>query len=140
MADMQLELPILLGCAWQNENSSHVVLFANHLQIGNRIGNRIPQNSMKHRIPLLMIDSAWGYISHQIHYRGQRSNALRWAGINIAAMFLGIFVAAYRFDKKPEVIMVLAIGRTIVDYWCCWDFYFPYRQDFGKATEVKAGA
>jgi hypothetical protein len=94
-------------------------------------------DSFKYLGFLLVIDSVWGYISHQIHYRGQKSNALRWAGINFIAVTLAVIVAAYRFDSKPEVLMIVAICRSIVDYWWCYNFYFPYKED-DRATQEQA--
>jgi hypothetical protein len=80
---------------------------------------------------LLVIDSVWGYISHLIHYRGQKSNALRWAGINFSAVIVAVLIAAYPFNWKTEVLALVAIARTVIDYRLCWSFYFPYMDDEG---------
>jgi hypothetical protein len=74
---------------------------------------------------LLVSDMVWGFISHQIHFPGQKSHSVRWSKINVCIGVLAVLVVAFPFQKKPFVLMVLAIARTIADYWFCWDFYFP---------------
>lgn len=75
---------------------------------------------------LLLVDMVWGFISHTIHFPGQKSHVRRWSAINLGAIVLAILVVTYAFQPKTIVLMVIAIVRTIVDYWLCWDFYFPY--------------
>jgi len=50
---------------------------------------------------------------------------LAWSAINLGAIALAILVVAYPFMSKTIVLMALAILRSILDYWLCWDFYFP---------------
>lgn len=81
---------------------------------------------------VLLIDMIWGSISHQIHFPGKKSHVRKWAGINIAAGFVAFLIVIFRFEQKPLGLMAVAIVRTIVDYWLCWDFYFP-----GQDNEAK---
>lgn len=82
---------------------------------------------------LLCIDMVWAVISHQIHFPGKKSHAVRWSVINVAALLLAILIIAYPFQAKPLVLMVVAVLRSIADYVICWDFYFPPR-----STELPA--
>jgi len=74
---------------------------------------------------LLAVDMLWGGISHLIHFRGQKSHVARWSAINIGAGLLGYMVCSFPFQGKPWALMVIAIFRTILDYWLCSAFYFP---------------
>ncbi len=74
---------------------------------------------------LLGIDMLWALISHQIHFPGKKSHAVRWSAINLAAIVIAILVATCPFQQKPILLMVVAIVRSIVDYGLGWDFYFP---------------
>jgi hypothetical protein len=71
----------------------------------------------------------WGFVSHQIHFPGEESHVGRWSAINIGALVLAILIVAFPFQLKIWVLMVVAILRSIVDYWRCWDFYFPIPVD-----------
>jgi hypothetical protein len=74
---------------------------------------------------LLTIDMIWGFISHLIHFPGQKSHVRRWSAINLTAIVIAILIVTYAFQPKTVVLMVLAIVRSIVDYSLCWPFYFP---------------
>jgi hypothetical protein len=74
---------------------------------------------------LLFADSLWGFISHQIHFPGQKSHVRRWSAINLAAIVMAILIVDYSFQHKLLMLMMIAIVRSIVDYAFCWDFYFP---------------
>lgn len=74
---------------------------------------------------LLVVDMLWGFVSHQIHFPGQKSHVRKWSAINLVAIVIAILLVAYPFNPKTIVLMVIAIMRSIVDYWFCWDFYFP---------------
>ncbi len=74
---------------------------------------------------LLSVDMLWGVISHTIHFPGQKSHVRRWSAINLFAILIAILVVTFPFQPKIIVLMVITIVRTIVDYWLCWDFYFP---------------
>jgi len=77
---------------------------------------------------LLCVDMLWGFISHQIHFRGEKSHVVKWSKINLVALFLAILVVAYPFQAKQTVLMVVAFVRSVADYWFCWDFYFPRKE------------
>jgi hypothetical protein len=74
---------------------------------------------------VLLVDMIWGYISHQIHFPGKKSHVRRWAAINIGAGFTAFLIVTFPWNQKPWGLMAVAILRTVVDYWLCWDFYFP---------------
>lgn len=74
---------------------------------------------------LLLVDMLWGFISHQIHFPGQKSHVRKWSAVNLVAMALAVPIVAYPFMSKTIVLMALATLRSIVDYWLCWEFYFP---------------
>lgn len=74
---------------------------------------------------VLLIDMLWGFISHQIHFPNQKSHVVKWAAINLVAGMAALGVVAFPFKMKSTVLMAVAITRSIVDYWLCWDFYFP---------------
>jgi hypothetical protein len=76
---------------------------------------------------LLSVDMFWSYVSHQIHFRKQKSHALVWSQINMAAIVIAILIVAFACQHKTILLMVVAVLRTIVDYWKGWDFYFPRR-------------
>jgi hypothetical protein len=67
----------------------------------------------------------WGFISHEIHFPGEKSHVRKWSAINLIAIALAVAVVAYPFMIKTYLLMVLAILRSIIDYLFCWDFYFP---------------
>jgi len=77
---------------------------------------------------LLLVDMLWGFISHQIHFPGQKSHVRMWSAINLVAIVIAILVVDYPFQHKSIVLMVVAILRSIVDYGFCWDFYFPRQE------------
>ena len=74
---------------------------------------------------LLATDMAWAFVSHQIHFRGKKSHAHRWSTINLVAMAAAFLAVELPFNSEPLVLMVIAVLRSIVDYWLCWEFYFP---------------
>jgi len=74
---------------------------------------------------LLFVDMLWGFVSHQIHFPGQKSHVRRWSAINLVAILIAILIVDFPFQHKLILLMVVAIVRTIVDYSLCWPFYFP---------------
>jgi hypothetical protein len=74
---------------------------------------------------LLFVDMLWALIAHQIHFRDQKSHALKWSAINVVAIFVATLIVAYPFQSKATVLMAVAIFRSIADYWICRDFYVP---------------
>lgn len=85
---------------------------------------------------LLFGDTVWGFVSHQIHFKGKDSHVVGWAVVNISAILIAILVITFPFDHKPFVLMTVAIIRSVVDYWRGWDFYFPD----GVLSQVSVGA
>ena len=81
---------------------------------------------------LLLTDVIWGWVSHLIHSRGKESHSMKWALINLVAIFVGILVVEFPFNSKPWVLMSIAIGRSIADYWLGYGFYFAI--DKGSAA------
>jgi len=74
---------------------------------------------------LLLVDMFWGFISHQIHFPGQKSHVRKWSAVNLSVMLPAILIVTFPFAHKASVLMVVAILRSVVDYWFCWEFYFP---------------
>lgn len=74
---------------------------------------------------LLGLDMIWAFISHQIHFPGTRSHAVKWSVINVVAALFAILVITYPFQYKLLVLMVIAVFRSVADYLLCWSFYFP---------------
>jgi len=74
---------------------------------------------------VLLIDILWGFVAHEIHSPGKKSHVRKWATINAIAGAAAFFVVLYQFDHKPLALMAVAVLRSGVDYWLCWEFYFP---------------
>jgi hypothetical protein len=72
---------------------------------------------------LLFVDMLWALGSHWIHFRDKKSYSLRWSAINVIAMIVAFGVIKCNFG--PRSLMIVAVLRTIADYWICRDFYFP---------------
>lgn len=74
---------------------------------------------------LLGIDTAWGAVSHRVHFAGTKSHALGWSSINACAVALA--AVAVHFGGRCEMVWLLtiAVARTAIDYAWGWDFYFP---------------
>lgn len=74
---------------------------------------------------VFVLDIVWGGISHLIHFRGAKSHAISWSVINIIAIVLMLGVLTFPFSPKPPVLTVIAVLRTLADYWNGRNFYFP---------------
>ncbi|MGB9334469.1 MAG: hypothetical protein WCB14_05640 [Candidatus Acidiferrales bacterium] len=74
---------------------------------------------------LLVVDMAWGFVSHQIHFPSRKSHVIRWSVINLFAIVAAVLIVLFPFNLKSIALMMVAIVRSIVDYWFCWNFYFP---------------
>jgi hypothetical protein len=72
---------------------------------------------------LLFVDVVWGWICHLIHYVGGKSTVLRWVAVNI--VFIGAGVLIWRAFHETWLLGILAVFRSIADYWSGWEFYFP---------------
>ena len=84
-------------------------------------------------IVLLLGDSVWAFITHGIHYREWKNSPWKWIVINVVTVaLLSAVLFSNIFDSGSLKIWVLAIivlARTFVDYWWCWEFYFPKETD-----------
>lgn len=89
---------------------------------------------------LLFTDMVWAFISHQIHFPGRKSHAVKWSAINITSIVVAILVVAFPFQSKILVLMVIAVVRSLVDYWLCWNFYFPTPEQASLAETNREGA
>lgn len=77
---------------------------------------------------LLAVDMLWALVSHWIHYSQDKPSVFSWSAINAAAIVLGLFVGFTQYYSptvKSWLLLVIAIGRTALDYWFYWQFYFP---------------
>jgi hypothetical protein len=75
---------------------------------------------------LLAVDMIWGIISHRIHFRGGKSHVLDWSKINVVAAVVAIpMIIWFPSASKAWGLMIVAVGRTIVDYVRGKEFYFP---------------
>jgi hypothetical protein len=77
---------------------------------------------------LLALDMVWALVSHWIHYTDVKPSVITWSGINAAAIGLGLFVGLtqiYGDNVRGVLLFVVALGRTVFDYFLCWQFYFP---------------
>jgi hypothetical protein len=45
---------------------------------------------------LLCADMLWAFVSHQIHFPGKKSHAVKWSVINVSSMAVAILVVATR--------------------------------------------
>lgn len=84
---------------------------------------------------LLAVDVLWALVSHWIHYTEDNPRVFSWSAINAAAIVLGLFVGLTEYyppTAKSWLLLIIAIGRTVFDYWFYWPFYFP--SDGAKRT------
>jgi hypothetical protein len=81
---------------------------------------------------LLALDAAWGTVVYLVFAtRGRRWAEIRWVLVNSVAvptLAIGLFLTAGMKEAEEAAVIVLlivAVIRTITDYWLSWDFYFP---------------
>ncbi|PKP58791.1 MAG: hypothetical protein CVT89_02255 [Candidatus Altiarchaeales archaeon HGW-Altiarchaeales-2] len=85
---------------------------------------------------LLAIDTIWGFLAHIGFSQEEKPKTeLRWAEINfftVAVLFLyfsviGVFppTAGASEGNLAIGILVISVVRTVIDYWLCWEFYYP---------------
>lgn len=83
-------------------------------------------------VALLLFDALWGCVTHGIHYSKHSPSTLAWCIINVATSVLMLVV--YYTQLFPDGIVkavflyLLAIGRTVADYWWSWRFYLPLKE------------
>ena len=89
---------------------------------------------------LLVADIFWALVSHWIHYREISPSILRWAVINFITIVASLSVVLrndYEESSKMWLLFLLAVARSVADYWSCWAFYFPgSRHASAPAKEV----
>jgi len=83
---------------------------------------------------LIAFDTIWGLIVHFAFSPEEKPKAeLRWAYINLTTSFL-LIILLVTIDAVSQqirellfwiILLGLALGRTIVDYALCWEFYYP---------------
>jgi hypothetical protein len=84
-------------------------------------------------VGLLILDSLWGFLAW-LAFTGAQSQFAekRWAIINIITAVVIIIILIFgreTFVAQPTQaqwgLAAILTLRTIMDYWLCWDFYFP---------------
>jgi hypothetical protein len=84
-------------------------------------------------IGLLALDSVWGFMATLAFTGGQAQAAERkWSIINVVAIatliLMYIFgprlVGGWNYEMEIAVLVICAL-RTIIDYYACWEFYYP---------------
>jgi hypothetical protein len=84
-------------------------------------------------ITLLLIDCVWGFMATLAFTGAQaQSTERKWSIINVVAVavliLLYIFgprlLGGWNYEMEIAVLVVCAL-RTVVDYYTCWDFYYP---------------
>ncbi|HWE75561.1 MAG TPA: hypothetical protein VG328_20545 [Stellaceae bacterium] len=84
-------------------------------------------------LALLLVDCAWGFLSHLAFTGAQAQNAERkWSVINLVAaavLILTILILPRIFagwtTEVQECVAMICILRSICDYAKTWKFYFP---------------
>lgn len=81
-------------------------------------------------IVLLGLDAVWGAAVHFVLVKDRTSHTeLRWAKINaLAVAFLLAFALTGTLSAAAgwgNPLIYVALARTVFDYRCCWDCYFP---------------
>jgi hypothetical protein len=87
-------------------------------------------------VTLLTLDTIWGFLVYLVFSQDAKPKPeLRWALINLVTavilsvcfVIIDIFppVASAGELKLRVIIFSVSFIRTIIDYWLCWDFYFP---------------
>jgi hypothetical protein len=88
-------------------------------------------------IALLILDCVWGFLATLAFTGAQAQKAERkWSLINIITVgfLIGLYIVgpkilgAWTAEMEILVIVVCFI-RTVIDYYSCWDFYFPRSDD-----------
>ena len=81
---------------------------------------------------LLFIDVVWATISNRIHY-GQKAHGITtWTTVNLTMITVGAAIyfvaakgAALSAEWQASLLLVVAVLRSVLDYYFTWDFYFP---------------
>lgn len=80
-------------------------------------------------VTLLAVDTVWGMIAHLGFSQDVTPKPeLRWSLINlVTAVLLSVIIpfSVNVGNRLPICISAISILRTAIDYWWCWDFYYP---------------
>jgi hypothetical protein len=84
-------------------------------------------------VVLLALDSIWGFLAKLAFTGADAQNAERtWALINVITIAAVILFIIFTKQTAKEQAVLFQVGlltilsvRTIVDYYFCWEFYFP---------------
>jgi hypothetical protein len=88
-------------------------------------------------VGLIAFDTSWGFVIYLCLLRtsGSPKHELRWAIINLVTIIVltgYLIILGYKWsftyvrDLKLEVFLPCSLLlRTVIDYWLCWDFYYP---------------
>lgn len=98
---------------------------------------------------LFAFDAIWGFVAHLgFTQKVKPKPELRWAIINlITAIFLSVYLVCFRFmpsatyESDPKiwgVVLCVAFLRSVIDYWWCWDTYYP-SSSLDKISKEKGG-
>lgn len=77
---------------------------------------------------LLVVDAVWSGVTHGIHYSTVKHSTLRWTIINVigtVTLVVVYFARPFAPEAHSWMLAIVAMGRTIADYYFCWEFYFP---------------
>jgi hypothetical protein len=85
-------------------------------------------------IALLVFDAVWGFVAH-LAFSPSGAAERKWAGLNFVAVLVLIVIAilldALEGTTRPVatyrsvLVVTIAFARTVIDYWLCWDYYYP---------------
>jgi hypothetical protein len=81
---------------------------------------------------LLLIDIVWATISDRIHYGGKAHGITKWIKVNLIMITVGAAIyfapaTGVRISTEWQawLLLVVAVLRSVLDYYFTWDFYFP---------------
>ncbi|HWZ46263.1 MAG TPA: hypothetical protein VNW97_22515 [Candidatus Saccharimonadales bacterium] len=77
-------------------------------------------------VVLLALDAAWGFVTWRLH----GGTVGKWVIYDILTLPLLLPILIFFKSKRdswigPILCVLTMLGRTILDYFCSWDFYFP---------------
>ena len=81
---------------------------------------------------LLSLDIAWAVLTNSVGISGDKwtKPERKWAKINSSALLILILFLCFVSPRLSAItlgigLLVLSFLRSVVDYWCCWEFYYP---------------
>jgi hypothetical protein len=85
---------------------------------------------------LLAIDAIWALIANAIHDEKLSRTVSIWALLNLITIIVAFLIYQFYNDLEEFTIfafkiclVIVAILRTVLDYYYAWDFYFPIEKD-----------